>query len=82
MQAVTGSGKTLAFLIPMIERLLRLEEPIKRHHIGAIIVSPTWYVKSLNTGIPDHLHWLGSWQLKYMLCYFPYWRFMHLPLLR
>ena len=47
VQAVTGSGKTLAFLIPVIERLLRLEEPIKRHHIGAIIVSPTWYALSL-----------------------------------
>jgi len=41
VEAVTGSGKTLAFLIPVIEKLLRLEEPIKKHHIGAIIVSPT-----------------------------------------
>lgn len=41
VEAVTGSGKTLAFLIPVVERLLRLEEPIKRHHVGAIIVSPT-----------------------------------------
>ncbi|EXJ87701.1 hypothetical protein A1O1_04626 [Capronia coronata CBS 617.96] len=41
VEAVTGSGKTLAFLIPVIERLLRLEEPIKKHHVGAIIVSPT-----------------------------------------
>jgi ATP-dependent RNA helicase DDX55/SPB4 len=40
-QAVTGSGKTLAFLIPVVERLLRLEEPTKKHHIGAIIISPT-----------------------------------------
>ncbi|KAF8863976.1 ATP-dependent rRNA helicase spb4 [Acephala macrosclerotiorum] len=39
--AVTGSGKTLAFLIPVVEKLLRLEEPIKKHHVGAIIVSPT-----------------------------------------
>jgi ATP-dependent RNA helicase DDX55/SPB4 len=38
---VTGSGKTLAFLIPVIEKLLRLEEPLKKHHVGAIIVSPT-----------------------------------------
>lgn len=38
---MTGSGKTLAFLIPVVERLLRLEEPIKKHHVGAIIVSPT-----------------------------------------
>jgi ATP-dependent RNA helicase DDX55/SPB4 len=41
VQAVTGSGKTLAFLIPVIEKLLRLEEPLKKHHVGAIIVSPT-----------------------------------------
>lgn len=40
-QAVTGSGKTLAFLIPVIERLLRLDEPTKKLHIGAIIISPT-----------------------------------------
>lgn len=41
VEAVTGSGKTLAFLIPVIERLLRLEEPLKKHHVGAIIISPT-----------------------------------------
>jgi ATP-dependent RNA helicase DDX55/SPB4 len=31
----------LAFLIPVVERLLRLEEPLKKHHVGAIIISPT-----------------------------------------
>ena len=41
VEAVTGSGKTLAYLIPVIERLLRLDEPIKKHHVGAIILSPT-----------------------------------------
>ena len=41
VEAVTGSGKTLAFLIPVIEKLLRHEEPIKKHHVGAIIISPT-----------------------------------------
>ncbi|KAJ9615878.1 ATP-dependent rRNA helicase spb4 [Cladophialophora chaetospira] len=41
VEAVTGSGKTLAYLIPVVEKLLRLEEPVKRHHVGAIIVSPT-----------------------------------------
>lgn len=25
----------------MVEKLLRLEEPLKKHHVGAIIVSPT-----------------------------------------
>ena len=28
-------------MIPVVEKLLRLEEPIKKHHVGAIIVSPT-----------------------------------------
>ncbi|KAL8335470.1 hypothetical protein RB598_009584 [Gaeumannomyces tritici] len=41
VEAVTGSGKTLAYLIPVIDRLLRREDVIKRHHVGAVIVSPT-----------------------------------------
>jgi ATP-dependent RNA helicase DDX55/SPB4 len=41
VEAVTGSGKTLAFLIPIVERLIRLEDHIKKHHVGAIIISPT-----------------------------------------
>ncbi|KAF2874639.1 ATP-dependent rRNA helicase-like protein spb4 [Massariosphaeria phaeospora] len=41
VEAVTGSGKTWAFLIPIVERLLRLDAPIKKHHVGAIIISPT-----------------------------------------
>lgn len=47
VEAVTGSGKTLAFLIPVVERLLRLDEPVKRHHVAAIIVSPTRSVNRL-----------------------------------
>lgn len=41
VEAVTGSGKTLSFLIPIVQRILRLEEPTKRHHVNTIIVSPT-----------------------------------------
>ncbi|KAK0634862.1 P-loop containing nucleoside triphosphate hydrolase protein [Bombardia bombarda] len=41
VEAVTGSGKTLAFLIPVVEKLLRDTEPAKRHHVQAIIISPT-----------------------------------------
>lgn len=41
VEAVTGSGKTLAYLIPILEKLLRSEEQIKRYHVGAIILSPT-----------------------------------------
>lgn len=47
IQAVTGSGKTLAFLIPTIERILRLDEVVKKHHVAVIIVSPTRYVGNL-----------------------------------
>lgn len=51
VEAVTGSGKTLAFLIPVIERLLRVESAIKKHHVGAIIISPTRLV-------PVHSSWV------------------------
>lgn len=38
---MTGSGKTLAYLIPTVERLLRADEPTKRNHVKAIVISPT-----------------------------------------
>ncbi|KAL2116443.1 hypothetical protein VTJ04DRAFT_8611 [Mycothermus thermophilus] len=41
VEAVTGSGKTLAFLIPVVEKLLRVGEPAKRHHVQGIIITPT-----------------------------------------
>jgi ATP-dependent RNA helicase DDX55/SPB4 len=41
VEAVTGSGKTLAFLIPIVEKLLRGEKPLPRHHVGAVVISPT-----------------------------------------
>lgn len=41
VEAVTGSGKTLAFLIPVIERILRIATQTKKHHVAAIIISPT-----------------------------------------
>ncbi|OIW27220.1 DEAD-domain-containing protein [Coniochaeta ligniaria NRRL 30616] len=41
VEAVTGSGKTLAYLIPIVERLLRADEPTKRNHVKAIVISPT-----------------------------------------
>ncbi|KAI0161363.1 ATP-dependent rRNA helicase SPB4, partial [Xylariaceae sp. FL1272] len=41
VEAVTGSGKTLAFLIPLVHRILRLEEATKRNHVAAIVVAPT-----------------------------------------
>ncbi|XP_031570437.1 ATP-dependent RNA helicase DDX55-like, partial [Actinia tenebrosa] len=41
VEAVTGSGKTLAFVIPIIEMLMRREEKLKKHDIGALIITPT-----------------------------------------
>lgn len=41
VDACTGSGKTLAFIVPTVEMLRRLEDPLKRHQVGALIISPT-----------------------------------------
>lgn len=51
-QAVTGSGKTLSFLIPLVERLLKAEEPNKKGHVRSIVLAPT---KELATQIHDVL---------------------------
>ena len=40
VEAITGSGKTLAFVIPILEILLKAK-PLKKHEIGALIISPT-----------------------------------------
>lgn len=52
VEAVTGSGKTLAFLVPLVERILRQEESTKKHHVAAIVISPT---RELATQIYDVL---------------------------
>lgn len=41
VEAVTGSGKTLAFLLPVLERLLRRDEFMPLHHVGALVICPT-----------------------------------------
>ena len=35
VDACTGSGKTLAFVVPVVERLKRLEEKLKKHQVPA-----------------------------------------------
>ena len=35
VDACTGSGKTLAFVLPLVERLRRLEQPLKKNQVGA-----------------------------------------------
>lgn len=41
VEAVTGSGKTLAFLVPLLEILLKRDEPLTKYAVGAIVISPT-----------------------------------------
>lgn len=41
VDAATGSGKTLAFLIPTVEILRRISQPLSPHQVGAVIISPT-----------------------------------------
>ena len=31
----------MSYLIPVIEKLLHVDEPLKKHHVGGIIISPT-----------------------------------------
>ncbi|PPJ55183.1 hypothetical protein CBER1_05408 [Cercospora berteroae] len=52
VEAVTGSGKTLSFLIPLVERILKAEEPNKRGYVRSIVVAPT---KELASQIYDVL---------------------------
>lgn len=33
VDAATGSGKTLAFVVPIVEKMRRLEEQLKRHQV-------------------------------------------------
>jgi ATP-dependent RNA helicase DDX55/SPB4 len=41
VEACTGSGKTLAYVIPIVERLLRLSTQLAVHQVGALVLSPT-----------------------------------------
>ncbi|PVG02638.1 DEAD-domain-containing protein [Serendipita vermifera] len=58
VEAVTGSGKTLAFLIPILEKLINREQPLRKNEIGALIISPT---RELATQIHDVLmHFINA----------------------
>ncbi|USW48892.1 Putative ATP-dependent RNA helicase DEAD-box, Helicase superfamily 1/2, ATP-binding protein [Septoria linicola] len=52
VEAVTGSGKTLSFLIPLVERILKADEPNKKGYVRSIVVAPT---KELASQIHDVL---------------------------
>jgi ATP-dependent RNA helicase DDX55/SPB4 len=57
VEAVTGSGKTLAFLLPTTTRLLTAAR--RKHHINAVIISPT---RELASQIFDVLQSLLAFQ--------------------
>jgi ATP-dependent RNA helicase DDX55/SPB4 len=49
VDACTGSGKTLAFVIPITEKLRRLEEPLKKHQVRMCACSSScWVAKTLS----------------------------------
>lgn len=37
VDAATGSGKTLAFVVPIVEKMRRLEEPLKKHQVRGVV---------------------------------------------
>ncbi len=67
VDACTGSGKTLAFIIPLIEKLRRLDEPLKQHQVrgtNSDPLMPAWSAKLfMQTCSPHETHypvWLRS----------------------
>ena len=38
VDACTGSGKTLAFVLPITEKLRKLDEPLKKHQASHILI--------------------------------------------
>jgi hypothetical protein len=63
VEAVTGSGKTLAFVLPLVEMILRRETPLKKHQVGAVVISPTRYGVVLLVAflaVPFPLWWHGG----------------------
>lgn len=59
VEAVTGSGKTLAFVIPILQRLLKRDPPLKDFDVGAVVISPTRELASqihrVLTSLLDHI---------------------------
>lgn len=54
VEAVTGSGKTLAFLVPLLEILLKRDEPLTKYQVGAIVISPTRELASQIYHVLEH----------------------------
>ena len=55
VEAVTGSGKTLAYVLPVVSKILKLEERTKRYHVAGIIISPTRELAIQIHGVVENL---------------------------
>jgi hypothetical protein len=75
VEAVTGSGKTLSFLIPIVEKLLRLDQPLKKHHVGAIVIAPTRWVmrKSRSAEFVANIAVSENWPYKFIKSLSLFW---------
>jgi ATP-dependent RNA helicase DDX55/SPB4 len=51
VDACTGSGKTLAFIIPLIEKLRRREEPLRTHQVLAGVPLSCAFPKNANSTV-------------------------------
>ncbi|CAD2217471.1 DEAD/DEAH box helicase/Helicase conserved C-terminal domain containing protein, putative [Angomonas deanei] len=76
LEAPTGSGKTLAFLIPLMERLLRVSEeyvkvksapPLTRHVVG-FIVSPSRTLAEQTFVVGRNLSARFPYNIQFVLC--------------
>ena len=88
VEAVTGSGKTLAFVVPILEKLVRRERKLAKNEIGALVISPTRWVPTMNlfpplkltvcafkrAGYPDTLHILSFPIIPALISSFPFSR--------
>lgn len=52
---LTASSKTLAFLLPVLERLLKREDPLTKQQVGAIIIGPTRELAEQIHGVLERL---------------------------
>ena len=41
VEAITGSGKTIAYVIPIIEKLQRIDHKWNTGEVGALVLAPT-----------------------------------------
>lgn len=61
VDACTGSGKTLAFVAPIVEKLKKLDKPLKKHQVGAVVISPTRELARQIVGVAAKFNRVVEW---------------------